>query len=74
MTAPRGASLPLAGRLDGSDAYPDASIPLDHPLLEMPARKAGYVTRGMGETFGDAWRRGDVEFRREILIKSGIRV
>jgi len=28
----------------------------------------------MGETFGDAWRRGDVEFRREILIKSGIRV
>lgn len=43
-------------------------------LQEMPARASGYVTRGMGETFGEAWERGDIESRREILIKSGIRV
>ncbi len=44
-------------------------------LMELPQRKAEWVTEETGETYADAWTNApDSEVRRQLLLDSGIRV
>lgn len=42
-------------------------------LEKLPSRDAGWELKETGSTFGTAWETADVEGRRQLLLKSGIR-